>query len=149
LELTDLLCGDGQYEDAAEMSVCEACSYLFFLISSSLFVPPLVSLRVALEKNSAYLLRCYYGKVSTSSSLIPPSAVSLTQVLGCLKQYDKAIQELHFAMSSSAPGSDVSLAIQELDRIEGLLQGNELSISNDVGGYYDPSLKSVSPAPSL
>jgi hypothetical protein len=67
------------------------------------------------------------------------------QVLGNLKQYDKAIQELHFAMSSSPPGSDVTLAIQEVDRIEGLLQGHDLSMSNE---YYDPSLQSVSPTPS-
>lgn len=65
------------------------------------------------------------------------------QVLGNLRQYDKAIQELHFAMSSCAAGSDLSLAIQEIDRIESLLQGQDLSVSND---YYDPSLRSVSPS---
>lgn len=45
-------------------------------------------------------------------------------------------------MSSSPSGSDLSLAIQEVDRIESLLQGHDISTSSD---YYDPSLRSVSP----
>jgi hypothetical protein len=120
-----------------------------FSFSCSPLSPSLLSplLSVSMQQlRSIQRISCGVTTERSSSMILLLSLISshsLPQVLGQLKQYEKAIFELHLAMSSCPPGSDVSLAIQEVDRIEGLLQGHDYSLSND---SYDPSLQSISPS---